>query len=101
MAEAPEVKEPVAQAPAVQADNQEAVGYFQDQSGNNSSMRLMCFVSLLTSILFGVITLWIAYNGKTDNGNGILITFGFLVGAFAPKAVQKFAEQNMPQKKAQ
>jgi hypothetical protein len=63
--------------------------FFQEDNGNSSSMRLMCFVSLIASVLFGVLTIY------TNSQEGILVTFGFLLGAFAPKAVQKFAEQKV------
>jgi len=66
-------------------------GFFQEDNGTYSSMRLMCFVSLLAAILFGFLTIQL----KPENQNGIYITFGFLLGAFAPKAVQKFAEQKI------
>lgn len=62
---------------------------FQDDKGNNSSMRMMCFVSLLASIAFGFTSILHPAAGI----NGLYITFGFLLGAFAPKAVQKFAEK--------
>ena len=60
--------------------------FFREDNGNPSSMRLMCFISLIASVLFGVLTIY------TKNQDGIIITFGFLLGCFAPKAVQKFAE---------
>lgn len=60
-----------------------------------SSMRLMSFIPPLAAITVGVILL--NANGKNDGGNGIYITFGFLNSAFAPKMVQKFAEQKSPQ----
>jgi len=63
--------------------------FFQEDNGNKSSMRLMCFVALIASIIFGVLTIY------TGNKDGIIITFGFLIGCFAPKAVQKFAEQKV------
>jgi hypothetical protein len=63
--------------------------FFQEDNGNLSSMRLMCFISLIASILFGILTIY------TKNQDGIIVTFGFLLGAFAPKAVQKFAEQKV------
>jgi hypothetical protein len=70
-----------------------AGSFLQEDNGRNSSMRLMCFCSLILSAIFALITLLyrpesVAVNDQT----GILIIFGFLVGAFAPKAVQKFAE---------
>ena len=60
-----------------------------DVNGQTSSMRVMCFCSLMVSIVFGYITL------TTPTTDGVVITFGFLVGAFAPKAVQKFAEEKI------
>ncbi|TDI74369.1 MAG: hypothetical protein E2O82_04095 [Betaproteobacteria bacterium] len=63
--------------------------FFQEDNGNLSSMRLMCFISLIASVLFGVLTIY------TGNQDGIIITFGFLLGCFAPKAVQKFTEQKV------
>ena len=61
--------------------------FLEESDGNKSSMRLMCMMSLISSIVFGILT--IMPNGSQ---NGEVITFGFLVAAFAPKAVQKFAE---------
>lgn len=70
--------------------------FFQEDNGNLSSMRLMCFIALISSILFGVLTIY------TQNQDGIIVTFGFLLGAFAPKALQKFAEQKVePPKKTE
>ncbi len=62
------------------------IGFFQESSGNNSIMRLMCFISLLTAICFGLITL---LNPQLKDV-GIQLTFSFLVSAFAPKTLQKF-----------
>ena len=67
-----------------------AAKFFQEDNGSQSSMRLMCFLSLLASMAFAALTIYTKY---TD---GIIITFGFLLGAFAPKAVQKFAEKKVP-----
>lgn len=80
------------------AANQEAsstkpVSFFQEDNGNLSSMRLMCFIALISSIIFGVLTIY------TQNQDGIIVTFGFLLSAFAPKALQKFAEQKVDSKK--
>lgn len=63
--------------------------FFKEDNGNLSSMRLMCFLALIASVLFGVLTIY------TKNQDGIILTFGFLLGAFAPKAIQKFAEQKV------
>jgi len=64
--------------------------FFQEDNGNSSSMRLMCFVSLITAVVCGVLVT--IGKGTSD---GVIITFGFLIAAFAPKAVQKFAEANV------
>lgn len=66
-------------------------GMFQDNEGNSSSIRMMSFVSLLASIAFGLLTIY------ESNQDGLILTAMFLTGAFAPKVVQKFAE-NMPKK---
>ncbi len=68
--------------------------FFEDDRGNNSSIRLMSFVALLASIIFGLLTILFEREGITPAG-GIYITFGFLLAAFAPKTVQKFAENQL------
>jgi len=69
-------------------------GYLDDDKGTPSSMRLMSMVALIASIAFGIITIFHTVNGK--NLNGLYITFAFLLAAFAPKALQKFAEAKFP-----
>lgn len=64
----------------------------EEDNGNTSSMRVMCFCSLILSAIFATITL---LHSGTNSETGVIITFGFLVGAFAPKAVQKFAEEKV------
>ncbi len=68
-------------------------GYLTDDEGHPSSMRLMSMVALVAAIMFGVLTL--LYD-TTPQGNGLYLTTAFLVGAFAPKALQKFAERKFP-----
>lgn len=68
--------------------------YLEDDKGNPSSMRLMSMVALIASIAFGIITIFHTVDGK--NLNGLYITFAFLLAAFAPKALQKFAEAKFP-----
>jgi hypothetical protein len=72
-----------------------SVGFFEEDSGTKSAMRLMSMLALLTAIGFGTINLLAAIGllGSASGGaDTITITFGFLIAAFAPKAVQKFAE---------
>lgn len=63
--------------------------FFSDDEGNPSSMRLMSFLSLLTAIglAFSMIMGWGKHNGNTE------LVLYFLIAAFVPKAVQKFAEK--------
>ncbi len=93
-------------------------GFLEEDNGVRSSMRLMSMISLGASIMFGVLTLgsslhdtlWgtqknavssAVSSAESDtaqakgNTNGLILTAMFLVGAFAPKAVQKFAEQKI------
>lgn len=66
------------------------VGFFQNDRGHYSSLRLTGFLSLIAAIIFGFLTL----SMKQSQGEGLYLTFGFLITAFAPKAVQKFAEKS-------
>ena len=68
-------------------------GYLEDHQGNPSSMRAMSVVALIASIAFGLIT--VLSMGENDR-NGLFITAMFLIAAFAPKALQKFAESKFP-----
>lgn len=74
-------------------DTKEVTGYFQESPHTRSSMRVMCFISLLASIVFGIVTLLVA--DKAVAPTGLFITVAFLLSAFAPKALQKMVEQKM------
>ncbi len=68
-------------------------GYLEEERGRKSAMRAMSVVALIASIVFGLITL---LTSTANQNSGLFITFGFLLAAFAPKALQKFAETNIP-----
>ena len=68
-------------------------GFLEDHQGNASSMRLMSVVALIASIAFGVLSI---VGPARDNPNALYITTAFLIAAFAPKALQKFAEARFP-----
>ncbi|MEG4031204.1 MULTISPECIES: hypothetical protein [unclassified Microcoleus] len=59
----------------------------QEDNGKYSTMRAMSFIALISAIVFGAITI------TSNDSEGKYITTAFLVAAFAPKAVQRFAER--------
>ena len=63
-------------------------GMFTDNEGNFSSMRVMSFIALFVAIGLAFAPFFIE-NCPRDN----LHVLYFITAAFAPKAVQKFAEQ--------
>jgi hypothetical protein len=78
----------ILEAPANSAEHgQELAEFLQEDNGQYSAMRAMSFIALIAAIVFGVITI------NSNNADGKYITTSFLVAAFAPKAVQKFAER--------
>jgi hypothetical protein len=88
--------------------SKQGTGFLEESPGNRSAMRLMCMFALIASIVFGGLTM-VRSNGMQVTGadgttktvypprddTGLTLTFGFLIAAFAPKAVQKFAEQRL------
>ena len=65
----------------------ELAEFLQGNNGKYSTMRAMSFIALIAAIVFGAITI------TSNDSDGKEITTAFLVAAFAPKAVQRFAEQ--------
>ncbi len=57
---------------------------------------MMSVIALVASIVFGFIT--IMHKAAREGENGLYITIAFLIAAFAPKALQKFAELKFPSK---
>ena len=62
--------------------------FMTDNDGNPSSMRLMSMVALFVAAVLACVEVfgWGSGEDKTE------LVLYFLVAAFAPKAVQKFAE---------
>ncbi|MEB3174892.1 MAG: hypothetical protein VKN60_06865 [Cyanobacteriota bacterium] len=71
------------------APSTQTIGFLQESQGNNSSMRLMCLMALITAICFGGYTL---VNSKQVGNVGTNLTFAFLAAAFGGKVAHKFAE---------
>lgn len=65
---------------------------FLDDEGNPSSMRVMAAIAFLTSAYLAVVEVFYRKVLGTDGGSDTELVFYFLVAAFAPKALQKFAE---------
>ncbi len=63
--------------------------FLSDDQGNPSSMRLMSMLALIVAAFLAIIEIfgWGSSESKTE------LVLYFLVAAFAPKAVQKFAEK--------
>lgn len=66
----------------------ELAEFFQEDNGKYSAMRAMSFIALIAAIVFGAMTI------TSKDSEGKYITTAFLVAAFAPKAVQRFAERS-------
>ena len=64
-------------------------GFFEEDAGQKSMMRLMCFVALLAAVL---LSFFAALTSQVEANMIALVTM-FLVAAFAPKAIQKYAEK--------
>ncbi|MEG4939480.1 hypothetical protein [Microcoleus sp. F4-D5] len=73
--------------PKFSEHGKEFAKYFQEYNGKYSTMRAMSFTVLIAAIVFGAITI------TSNNSEGKYITTAFFVAAFAPKAVQRFAER--------
>jgi len=64
------------------------IGFFEEAEGVKSSMRMNCHISLWAGI---AIALFSVATNQVD-ANTIALSTLFIVAAFAPKAIQKFAE---------
>ena len=64
------------------------VGFFEEKAGHKSSMRLYSFMSLIAGIAFAFFVVWT----KQVEANTVAMFYIFIIGAFAPKTVSKFAE---------
>lgn len=69
-------------------------GYLTDHNGKPSSMRFMSFVSLFTGVGLTALVGLIVYQGQDPANINFLfnLILVWIVGAFAPKAVQKYIE---------
>ena len=64
------------------------IGYFEEEEGVKSLMRLNSFIALCAAIVIAVAAIAMGQINPSMVG----IISAFLGGAFGPKAIQKFAE---------
>lgn len=62
--------------------------YLTDDKGNKSLMRLMSFIALISAMLISAVILIL----DMISLHSVSLVSLFIFGAFAPKALQKFAE---------
>ena len=76
----------------VEEDAESKKGWFTDENGNPSSVRFMALGALLMAIALAAIEVhgWGSGQEKKE------LVLYFLVAAFVPKAIQKFAEGKKP-----
>lgn len=65
------------------------VGYLTDNEGNKSEVRVMSVFAFLAAVITSIFILW---KPPADYFIGLYIFTAWLIAAFAPKVVQKFAE---------
>ena len=63
--------------------HEKKVGFFTDDAGNPSSLRIMSLISLLFAGLFGAAIIYLDQKELT----GMVLTF--LTGSFAPKLISR------------
>ena len=63
---------------------------FEDDKGQPSNMRFMSFLALVYSFFYCSFALW------KEKPVDVEVLVLFVVAAFAPKVVQKFAERSQP-----
>ena len=72
------------------ADTEAKASVFQDDNGNSSYMRVMSGASFVACV---AVAASLMIRPPEDPYTGLYIFTAFLVGAFVPKMIQKFAEQ--------
>lgn len=70
------------------ADPQHSKRFLSDDKGNKSSMRLMSFIALIAALVISGLLLFL----DRITPESVTLVSLFIFGAFAPKALQKFAE---------
>jgi hypothetical protein len=84
----PMTSNPIVQTEPTHSEHgQDLAEFFQEDNRKYSTMRAMSFIALIAAIVFGTISI------IEHDSDGKYITTAFLVAAFAPKAIQRYAER--------
>lgn len=71
-------------------------GVFEEQAGQTSMMRVMCFLALIFGLGFAGLAVWLATNAAFALAAqyAMIFAFGFLGSSIFGKTFQKLAENN-------
>lgn len=72
-----------------EAKKEEKKGFFTDNAGNPSAMRLMSMMAFWVSAVIAFVN---AFNLDGSSETSVDLALYFLIAAFTPKTVQKFVE---------
>lgn len=70
--------------------------YLTETNGKPSAMRMMSFLCLLVAVLCAAVIL-LSDGPESIRSPDVYVFSAFLLAAFAPKAIQKFAEDTIQQ----
>lgn len=73
------------------------IGFFEEKEGQQSMMRLLSFLSFLVAVYIAIYSIMTKQPGVIIDPTTMTYFGFFMVGAFVPKSVQKFAEEKRPQ----
>ena len=75
------------------------IGFFEEDTHSRSSMRLMCFLTLLFAFYITWLIVISHLNAATPIEQFEMAVIALLfIASFAPKAIQKFAETQLEKK---
>jgi hypothetical protein len=76
------------------------IGFFEEKAGEQSMMRLLSFLSFFVAVFIAIYSITTKQPGVAIDVQTMTFFGFFMVGAFVPKAVQKFAEMKSPKEAA-
>jgi len=68
------------------------IGFFEEKENERSMMRLLSFLSFFVAVYIAIYAIMTKQPGVTIDVQTMTFFGFFMVAAFVPKAVQKFAE---------